>query len=147
MKTTNVLIIPYRFEFNQLQICMVTSRGQGKWLVPKGKREKDQTDKETASLEAYEEAGLLGILTRSPIKQARIQVLPGGDRQGCKVYLLKVEQTLDFWPEMYQRKRLWLPMNELDGLDITLDLKKLAQHSLAMMHPAFNPNDLFTITM
>src|SRR5262245_1611763 len=49
------------------QICLVTSRSGKRWVIPKGCIEPGKTAGEIALQEAWEEAGLSGILQREPI--------------------------------------------------------------------------------
>ncbi len=49
------------------RICMVLSSGGKRWVVPKGCIEPGQTAGETALEEAWEEAGLVGVLGPEPI--------------------------------------------------------------------------------
>jgi 8-oxo-dGTP pyrophosphatase MutT (NUDIX family) len=48
------------------RVCLVSSSGGKRWVVPKGHIEPGQAAGETALLEAWEEAGLLGALHREP---------------------------------------------------------------------------------
>src|SRR5262249_43165617 len=49
------------------QVCLVTSRNGKRWVVPKGCMEPDKTAGQLALVEAWEEAGLTGILSPEPV--------------------------------------------------------------------------------
>src|SRR4051795_6842471 len=49
------------------QVCLVASRSGKRWVVPKGCLEPGKTAGEVALEEAWEEAGLLGLLGPEPV--------------------------------------------------------------------------------
>ena len=49
------------------QVCLVSSRSGKRWVVPKGCMEPGKTTGEIALQEAWEEAGLVGLLQHEPI--------------------------------------------------------------------------------
>ncbi len=49
------------------KVCLVTSSNGKRWVIPKGLIEPGQTAGETALQEAWEEAGLVGVLEPDPI--------------------------------------------------------------------------------
>lgn len=89
----------------KLRIGMVTSRCEQRWIVPTGKLEKKLSERQVASLEAFEEAGLLGKLD----SKFRIQVvLPSPCNQHQRkttVFLMRVKRILKTWPEFHERRR------------------------------------------
>ncbi len=127
MKKTHVLVVPVRAGKNQgcAEVCLITSRGKGQWLVPKGWCEQGKTDREVAVEEAYEEAGLHGPL-RLLSRNSYLRPVPGRDFRGYKVYLMKVDRELNSWPEQHQRQRKWLPVNP-DTLAQHLNCDRLTQ--------------------
>ena len=52
--------LAYRVRDDILEVCLITSRGGGRWIIPKGWPEPDLTHAEAAGKEAWEEAGLTG---------------------------------------------------------------------------------------
>ena len=48
-------------------ICMVTSRNGRRWVIPKGHVDPGHTAQDAARIEAWEEAGLIGIVDTDPI--------------------------------------------------------------------------------
>jgi 8-oxo-dGTP pyrophosphatase MutT (NUDIX family) len=63
-----VAALPYRFsEEGEVEVLLLTSRGTGRFVVPKGWPMKGRRDCDAAAREAPEEAGVEGFLGRSPI--------------------------------------------------------------------------------
>ena len=60
-------VIPYRFEAGALQVLLITSRGSGRWVIPKGGIEKGFSPAQAAAREAYEEAGVKGRISDAPL--------------------------------------------------------------------------------
>lgn len=98
------------------KILLVTSRGTGRWIVPKGWPIKGLDDPQAALQEAWEEAG---------VKSAEIETNPvghydydkkrsGGDITPVKtqVYLAEVETLSETYPEDHQRERQWFSKDE-----------------------------------
>ena len=54
-------IIPYRFKGDHLEILLIKNSDNTKWIIPKGTIEKPLKPSVSATKEAYEEAGVLGI--------------------------------------------------------------------------------------
>ena len=49
------------------QVCLVTSRSGKRWVIPKGCLEPGKTAGEIALQEAWEEAGIVGVLQPDPV--------------------------------------------------------------------------------
>ncbi len=98
--------IPLRVEHGRTEILLVTSRGTGRWIIPKGWAARKLSPAESAAREAFEEAGVRGIiLPGAPIgsyvthkKVGRLQV---------GVFVLHVTKVLAAWPEARERQRRW----------------------------------------
>jgi 8-oxo-dGTP pyrophosphatase MutT (NUDIX family) len=107
---TQLAAMPWRRSSGQLEVLMVTSRVSRHWLIPKGWPMKGKPDKEAAAIEAFEEAGVKGRMSASPIGSYRYdKLLPDGGSIPCqvKVYGLEVISELDTWPEERSRERRW----------------------------------------
>ena len=50
----------YRVKKDKVQVLLVTSRGTGRWILPKGWPINNMTPYESAGQEAWEEAGVVG---------------------------------------------------------------------------------------
>jgi 8-oxo-dGTP pyrophosphatase MutT (NUDIX family) len=88
------------------KICLVTSSNGKRWVIPKGLIEPGQTAGETALQEAWEEAGLVGVLDGDPIGSFVYEKWCGT----CHVivYLMRVTGVAHHWPEGDLRQRSWL---------------------------------------
>jgi 8-oxo-dGTP pyrophosphatase MutT (NUDIX family) len=87
-------------------LCVVTSRSGKRWVVPKGCLEPGKSAREIALQEAWEEAGLAGLLDPDPLGSYFYE--KAGDTCHVLVYRLEVVQIADSWPEQGQRERRWL---------------------------------------
>jgi 8-oxo-dGTP pyrophosphatase MutT (NUDIX family) len=88
------------------QLCLVTSSGGKRWVVPKGHLEPGRTLTQIALQEAWEEAGLVGILGREPVG-AYVYRKSGGEYH-VTVYLMEVTAAASDWPECRRRQRRWV---------------------------------------
>lgn len=88
------------------QVCLVTSASGKRWVIPKGCLEPGKTASEIALQEAWEEAGLVGILDPEPVGSYLYEKL--GKTYHVLVFLLRVTEAADEWPEKGMRQREWL---------------------------------------
>jgi 8-oxo-dGTP pyrophosphatase MutT (NUDIX family) len=101
----------YRIRKDKIQVLLITSRGSGRWIVPKGWPMDGKTPAESAALEAWEEAGVcgkvsdrcLGIYSYSK-EEAGLGELP------CiaMVFAVEVTKLSKSYPEAGQRVRKWV---------------------------------------
>src|SRR5579871_2198175 len=84
------------------QVCLITSRSGRRWIIPKGMMEVGKTAAEIALQEAWEEAGLVGVLG-SPVGTYEYEKYGGT----ClvTVYLMQVHAAREHWPECGERRR------------------------------------------
>src|SRR5437762_90435 len=90
------------------RVCLVTSSSGGRWVVRKGHLEPGKTAGEIALQEAWEEAGLTGILHRDPVGSYLYEKL--GSTHHVIVYVMRVTEAADDWPEISFRERSWLSL-------------------------------------
>jgi 8-oxo-dGTP pyrophosphatase MutT (NUDIX family) len=88
------------------RVCLVRSRSRKRWVIPKGCLERSKTARQVALQEAWEEAGLLGVLHRNPLGSYLSE--KSGKTHLVTVFLLNVTQVADDWPERTWRRRCWL---------------------------------------
>ena len=91
------------------QICLVTSSSGRRWVIPKGMIDPGKTSAEIALQEAWEEAGLVGVLG-GPV--GTYQYEKYGGICLVTVFPMTVHGTLDDWPEMNLRRRVWVAPDE-----------------------------------
>ncbi len=94
-------VIPVRTE----RTCLVMSSSGKRWIVPKGCIEGGRTAGETALREAWEEAGLVGILDPEPVGSYVYRKY--GSMHHVTVFVLRVTEVHDDYPEQDWRLRRW----------------------------------------
>jgi 8-oxo-dGTP pyrophosphatase MutT (NUDIX family) len=121
--------IPYTIVKNQVVFLIVTSRGSGRWIFPKGELTDGQEPWETAALEALEEAGVEGEIEHQPIGSYQTTKSLAFRRTVIEVdmYPLRVTRQLDKWQEMKNRHRHWVILPEAKRLLSEPRLAELAQ--------------------
>ncbi|WP_367718781.1 NUDIX hydrolase [Nitratireductor sp. GISD-1A_MAKvit] len=100
---------------NAIQIMLITSRGTGRWVLPKGWPEGAETLAKAAMREAREEAGISGIPSDDEIGRFYYHKTDGtGVEWPCEVAVVPLEVTEELrkWPERKQRTRQWFSPQE-----------------------------------
>jgi 8-oxo-dGTP pyrophosphatase MutT (NUDIX family) len=92
------------------RVCLVTSRSGTRWVVPKGHFEPGKTAGQIALQEAWEEAGLAGVLLPEPV--GSYLYTKYGNSYHVIVFALDVTQVADAWPESNFRQRAWVDPDE-----------------------------------
>jgi 8-oxo-dGTP pyrophosphatase MutT (NUDIX family) len=130
-----VAALPYRRrEDGSIEVLLVTTRGTGRWMVPKGWPMLGKSYSEAAAQEAYEEAGVRGRanpaeLGRFDHEKTRFPA-PSID---CivAVFPMPVERELTRWPERDQRTRRWFSIDEaalaVQSPDLAAMIAKIGQ--------------------
>ncbi len=108
---TQYAALPWRRDpAGAVEVLLVTSRGTGRWVIPKGWPIEGLTPARSAAQEAFEEAGLRGEIGSAPLgvysydKVGRRQTR----RLTVEVFPLAVSDELADWPERDQRTRAWV---------------------------------------
>ena len=123
----------WRMHNDNLEICIVTTRNTGRWILPKGWPMHKQTPAQAAAAEAYEEAGItgdaidhcLGVYSYvKPLKSGSAPIV-------VMIYPVHVRNVLSDWPEKGQRKRKWLSPKKA--------AKKLQEPELKRIVASFKP--------
>jgi 8-oxo-dGTP pyrophosphatase MutT (NUDIX family) len=94
---------------------LLTSRETRRWVIPKGWPMKGKKPAEVAAQEAFEEAGLVGqIIGKKPLGIFHYpkRLTRRTDLCEVRVYLFRVEQQLEVWPEIEQRETRWFDAHE-----------------------------------
>jgi 8-oxo-dGTP pyrophosphatase MutT (NUDIX family) len=90
---------------------LVTSRQTRRWIIPKGWPHKGKTPHHSAAREAFEEAGVVGAVSKDPIGSFSYQKrLRTGVVVDCevRVFALEVRRQRKAWPEQREREVRWL---------------------------------------
>lgn len=119
--------LPYTICNGQLVVLLITSRGRGKWIFPKGGLVAGMTPPESAAREAYEEAGVVGEIEQTPIGS---YFLPVTDERPqpieVKMFPLRVSSQREDWEERGQRYRHWAVLADARRLITHAGLADLA---------------------
>ena len=106
-----IAALPYKVDADgRLSVLLVTSRETRRWIVPKGWPMKKKSPPEAAELEAFEEAGVRGAITKRPVGRFRyLKRLRSGRTVECSVdvFPLHVKTDLPEWPERKERTAAW----------------------------------------
>jgi len=133
-----VAAIPFRLDTRgDIEVMLVTSRTTRRFIVPKGWPMKGKSGRKAATIEAQEEAGVLGKTLKQPAgtysywkrlanRFVRVDVI---------VYLLEVTEELADWQEARRRQRAWLTPADAAMLIDEPDLSTLVR-TLKLPEPA-----------
>jgi 8-oxo-dGTP pyrophosphatase MutT (NUDIX family) len=104
--------LPYRLRPRRsAEVMLVTSRETQRWIIPKGWPHKGKASHDSAAREAFEEAGVLGVVGKRSVGSLRYEKrLKNGALTVCEVHVfpLKVSRQRKNWPEKDQREVKWL---------------------------------------
>ncbi|MFD1159975.1 NUDIX hydrolase [Roseovarius aestuarii] len=108
---TQFAALCFREKDGKTQLLLITSRGSGRWIIPRGWPMDNKTPCEAALIEAWEEAGVRGkaygtslglySYTRDIGEETRVPCV-------AMIYPVKVKSLARDFPEAGQRKRKWL---------------------------------------
>lgn len=118
----------YRVKGEKLQVLLITSRGTGRWIVPKGWLIKGMSDADAALREAWEEAGVVGSVSTTPIgKFSYRKIMEDGSVQRCQatVYPIEVKKLKASFPERGQRRVMWVSPKKAAGMVREKGLRKM----------------------
>jgi 8-oxo-dGTP pyrophosphatase MutT (NUDIX family) len=103
--------LPYRAtESSDIEVLLVTSRTTKRWIIPKGWPLAGKPPHATAAREAFEEAGLIGRVTKRPIGSfSYVKRVKSGAGIECEVHVFPMEVTAQKrnWPEKGKREVQW----------------------------------------
>lgn len=101
--------LPFRINASRPEFLLITTRRTKRWIVPKGHWNRRQRAYEAARQEAYEEAGIEGMIATQAIgvyehrSHKRPLVTP------ILIFPMHVTYRHGIWPEWNQRQYRWLP--------------------------------------
>ncbi|MFZ5964794.1 NUDIX hydrolase [Thalassococcus sp. BH17M4-6] len=117
-----------------LKVLLITSRDTGRWVMPKGWTMNGFKPWAAAEIEALEEAGAKGYISKDRIGVYRYpKILDDGRIIPCRVrvYPMIVERLKKNWKERDERRRRWFSpkaaaalVNEPDLADLLKTLSK-----------------------
>ncbi|CBN77384.1 conserved unknown protein [Ectocarpus siliculosus] len=86
------------------RLVLIGSVKHTDWILPKGGWDTDETAAEAAVREAYEEAGVKGLVT-ADLGPHEI-VSSRGNKSRAAMFALLVSDVLDEWPEKHRRRKV-----------------------------------------
>jgi 8-oxo-dGTP pyrophosphatase MutT (NUDIX family) len=136
---------PRRFQFAALcyrlvegqtapEILLLTSRGTGRWVIPKGWPMGGKPGHEVARQEALEEAGVLGDVESAPAGVYKYEKdMSDGYAVPCQVQVhpLRVTSTIEDFKEKGQRRLDWVSPEVAERRVREPQLKRIIHHFAA----------------
>lgn len=114
-----------RNENGGVEVLFVGSRRNGRWGIPKGHVEGGETSSAAALREAFEEAGVAGVVDKAVFGTFSYRKDTSTNQYHVAVHLLKVSRIADMFPEKHVRKTRWFPLETA--------LREAAQPGLRML--------------
>lgn len=132
MAMRQIAALPYRADSPaadaQIRVLLITSRGTGRWVIPKGGLISGLSPHASAAREAEEEAGILGAACPTPLGtyQFRKRRKSGASvLTDVQVFPFAVTDELDSWEEQHERERRWFTLAEAAEAVDEPDLRSL----------------------
>ncbi|WP_071832263.1 NUDIX hydrolase [Pararhizobium antarcticum] len=112
-----------------LLVLLISSRGTGRWVIPKGTVESGEKSHKAAEREAREEAGVKGKAEKHPCGYFTYVKDDTKPPFIVSVHLLRVESLSQDFPEKGQREHLWITPQEASKLVTEPELQGLFRHA------------------
>jgi 8-oxo-dGTP pyrophosphatase MutT (NUDIX family) len=134
--------LPFRIRQSGLRIMLITTRKKGRWSIPKGSPISSKKPHQTAAVEAYEEAGLIGAVKKARVGKYKHKRTRGDAKQifEVSVFPMKVRGQDSWWPEKGERKAIWVSPNVAAELVHKEQLKQLISRFAARFKDAKTDN-------
>lgn len=104
-------VLPYYLDQDgEVHFLLITSRDTGRWVIPRGNPMPGLPPRQAAAQEAFEEAGLTGLLSREEIGAYRyVKRRKKGGTVPAEVHIFALQVTVQSgqWPERHQRETRW----------------------------------------
>jgi len=114
-----IAVLPYRFggpgRDGPTEILLITSRGTGRWVIPKGNPLTGLSRHASAAIEAEEEAGVLGAVCPTAIGSYHYRKRRANGASvmlDVEVFPLAVTKELGEWKEQDERERRWFALHK-----------------------------------
>ncbi|GHD08704.1 NUDIX hydrolase [Tianweitania populi] len=126
-----VAALPWRRSGDGIEVMLITSRGSGRWILPKGWPEGGEALFDAAAREAGEEAGIAGTISPQTLGSYNYEKRSDAVSYEVQVYPLEVQSVAKTWRERGQRQRRWMSLSEAAD--------KVREPELAAMIRTFSP--------
>lgn len=114
----------------------MTSRRRKRWVLPKGKIKQGLLPSASAAREAFEEAGVIGEISATPLgsyRQSKVHDDGIVDLIRITAFAMHVSSAIPIWPEMGTRKRKWMSIAEAMSKVADRELRALLEHFQASL--------------
>jgi 8-oxo-dGTP pyrophosphatase MutT (NUDIX family) len=111
-----------------IDVLLITSRDTGRWIIPKGWPMPGLAPEAAAAQEAWEEAGVQGLVNPICLGRYGYQKCLAPEAQipcAVAVFGLQVTNLADSFPEVTQRRRQWFPASTASAMVKEPDLGRL----------------------
>ena len=118
----------FRHRNDKAQILLVTTRGKGRWILPKGWPMNGKAPHQSAAIEAFEEAGVKGDISKRCIgnfKYASVAQTARNTPRMAFIFPLSVSKLSKKFPEKGQRRIKWFSQKKAAALVRETKLKKI----------------------
>ncbi len=120
--------LPYRHVGKQVQVLLITSRGTGRWIIPKGWPMQGLKPHEAAAVEAAEEAGIAGAVNDRPVGSYSYSKMLKQDQfitVQVMVFPFHVETHAEAFKEAGERTSRWFSYRQAANLVAEPSLKRI----------------------
>ena len=95
-------------------VLLITSRETRRWVIPKGWPMSGKSEPEAAAVEAWEEAGIKGQVSKTPLGSYTYEKRRSNDviTVEVSVYVMDVTDQAKRWPERKERRRAWFALED-----------------------------------
>ena len=102
--------LPFKLNNSELRVMLITTRRKGRWSVPKGSPMRKTEPHRAAAIEAYEEAGLVGVTAKRALGSFKHRKRKGNRKRtvNVAVFPMKVHGQERWWPEKGEREAIWV---------------------------------------
>ena len=106
----NIGSIPFKVYKNKVAVLFVTSQVRGRWILPKGELNDNESHEDACHRETYNESGAKGIMMKNfPITKSITKLTTKGIvSNSVTFYPLIVENQDNEWPDKTKGKGLSL---------------------------------------
>lgn len=110
--------LPYRVGRHGIEVMLITSRETRRWVIPKGWPLLGKKPHRVAAIEAFQEAGVKGVVKKKPIGAYPYTKIFADGLRLCfvEVYPLRVTLEAVKWRESSERDRVWFRADEAAAL-------------------------------
>lgn len=125
--------LPFRLDNSELRVMLITTKSKRRWSVPKGSLIRNTSPHRTAALEAYEEAGVMGVIAKRALSSFKHRKRKGERTRtmDVAVFPMKVHGRERWWPEKGEREAIWVSAEMAARLVHKAELRQLIKRFAA----------------